>query len=261
MALKKKFKIIDSFIDFIDWEECIEQILNWGHAKESRTVFLTSVHGIISAKYDLFIKKILNSADLSLPDGLPLTWLSYLCGNGNKTRISGHDLMSSLIEKSSQLSFTIFFYGSTNEVLDLIKKKISDEYQNIKVFTESPPFRQLTEKEDAELIERVNLIKPNLFFVGLGHPKQEKWIFEHKNKINSVMIAVGAAFDFYSNKSRRAPIYLQKLGLEWLYRLIQNPRKLFKRYFIAISSFMFFAFIQIFLQNSKTLFNWFQKIF
>jgi len=200
-------------------------------------------------------EKIFNNVDLSLPDGRPLTWISYLCGNGLKQRISGPDLMIYLLNRCNKNKLKVYFYGSSQKVLNSITNRLNNEYKNIEFSVDSPPYRLLTEEENIIKVKNINSFEPNIIFVGLGHPKQEEWIFKNRNKINSVMIGVGAAFDFYSGHTRRAPKWMRIIGLEWLYRLIQNPRRLFKRYLISNTFFIFFGIIQVFKHYVKKFFR------
>lgn len=251
----KRFKVLDLFIDFPSWEDCIDLIFSWSLEKSSKAIFLTNVHSVINAKFDPYLKDIFNKADLSLPDGRPLTWISFLCGNGLKNRINGPDLMIYLLEKCNQNNLKVYFYGSTQKVIDLISLKIKEQYKNIDFMAESPPFRKLTEEEKKLKINEINAYKPNILFVGLGNPKQEKWIHKNKGEINSPMIGVGAAFDFYSGYKKRAPKVMQRFGLEWLFRLINEPKRLFKRYMVTNTFFILFGIIQIFKHKIKNIFR------
>ena len=244
-----KYNVIGSQIDCIGLNESINIIINWAKDRQSRSVLLCNVHSVVTARLDRSYLSVVNKADLALPDGAPIAWAIRRYGRFNQKRISGPDLMEALIDRSEVEGLNIYFYGCTDKVLNLIKKRINMKYRNINVFTKSPPYRELTKEEEISDINSINAANTNILFVGLGCPKQEKWILEHKNKINSVMIGVGAAFNFYSGISKRAPFFMRNNGLEWLFRLFDEPKRLFGRYFVTNSLFIIFIILQIFSSN------------
>ena len=146
--------------------------------------------------------------------------------------------MREIFEVSEACGYRHYFYGSTPETLKLLKEKVEEKYHLAIVGLESPPFRKLTEEEDRKVVERINAARADFVWVGLGAPKQEKWMYEHKGRINGLMIGVGAGFDYFAGNIKRAPMWMQKCSLEWLYRLMQDPKRLFKRYLVTNTKFL-----------------------
>lgn len=198
-------------------------------------ITFTNVHVIITALKNDSLKQALYEADRVAPDGMPLVWAGKVVGKSQMERCSGPDMMKRLIEISEEKGYTHYFYGSTDETILELKSKLKEKYLNLKIIgAYAPPFRQLSTMEDKEITEEINDLSPDIIWVGLGAPKQELWMKNHKDKINhGVMLGVGAAFDFLANKKKRAPLWMQKTGLEWLFRLIQEPGRLWKRYLVT----------------------------
>ena len=152
---------------------------------------------------------------------------------------SGPDLMPEILRVSEEEGYSHYFYGSTEQTLKALEKNLREKYPRLNIAgVYSPPFRKLTEEEDIETIERINAAKPDFLWVGLGAPKQERWMYEHRGKVNAVMLGVGAAFDFHAGTAKRAPKWMQEFYLEWLYRLIQDPKRLLRRYVRSNAQFI-----------------------
>jgi len=209
-------------------------------------ICVSNVHTTIMAYEDSYYRSIQNEAFMVLPDGRPLSILSKIRGHKNAERITGPDIFDKILKNSEKKGFTHYFYGSTQNTLDKLKDKLMYQYPNLNIIgTFSPPFRVLTADEDREIVETINKINPDFLWLGLGAPKQEIWMYEHKNIINSIMVGVGAAFDYHAGNIKRAPKFMQNLGLEWVFRLIQEPRRLWRRYFHSNSKFLFLIFKEI----------------
>lgn len=197
-------------------------------------ICVSNVHTTVMAHDNPEYRAVQNGAILALPDGGPLSSYSRNMGNLEATRVTGPDLMKELLTRSKELNYRHFFYGSKPETLEKLREAINEKYPDaIIAGMISPPFRQLTEEEDRAYIEEINATKPDFVWVGLGAPKQEYWMAAHKGKINAIMLGVGAAFDYEVGNIDRAPMWMQKSNLEWLYRLMQDPKRLFKRYFVT----------------------------
>ena len=167
------------------------------------------------------------------------TWISKY-GTNDGAKSDGRDIQNLNGERIPSL-----FYGSTEETLELLYKKLNENYPGIQIAgMYSPPFRPMTEEEDKAIVERINEVNPDFVWVGLGAPKQEKWMAEHQGKIDGLMLGVGAGFDYYAENIKRAPEWMQKSNLEWLYRLIQDPKRLFKRYLVTNTKFIWNAMIR-----------------
>ncbi|WP_025761934.1 WecB/TagA/CpsF family glycosyltransferase [Dyadobacter tibetensis] len=205
----------------------------------STTVCVANVHMLVEANQDIFMQAILNRADVVTPDGMPLAKGLEIIYGAKQDRVAGMDLLPSLIEEAAKRGIGVFFYGSTDEVLNAMIKRATSEYPHLNVAgAYSPPFRAMTEEEDQEVISMINKVQPGFVFVGLGCPKQEKWMFKMQGKIHSVMIGLGGAFPVYARTQTRAPQWMQDKGLEWLFRLYQEPGRLWKRYLVTNTIFM-----------------------
>ena len=198
---------------------------------KGKYICVSNVHTTVMAFRDEAYRCVQNGALLALPDGKPLSMVSRRRGFRGAKRVPGPDLMAEMFKISAEKGFKHYFYGSTEETLAKLKENLEKEYPGIDIAgMYSPPFRPLTDEEDAECIKRINESGADFIWVGLGAPKQEKWMAAHENKVNGLMLGVGAGFDFHAGTVKRAPKWIQELCLEWLYRLFQDPKRLFKRY-------------------------------
>jgi N-acetylglucosaminyldiphosphoundecaprenol N-acetyl-beta-D-mannosaminyltransferase len=221
------------------WEQAVSTIMQWTQETRSRVVCACNVHSVISAKADSALKKALKSADMRTPDGAPLAWLMRKIGWPTQQRINGPDLMWKLLSASEQLQIPLFLLGSTKSALNHLEKKLCIAFPKLRLVGQvSPPFRALTAKEDDELVALISSSGARLLFVGLGCPKQEKWMATHRQRLPMVMVGVGAAFDYHAGTLARAPIRWQRAGLEWLYRLAMEPKRLGYRYLVTNTLFL-----------------------
>lgn len=205
-------------------------------------ICVSNVHTSVMAYEDPEYLKIQNGGVLAIPDGGPLSSIGRKRGAVNMERTTGPGYMTEVLKISEQNDFRHYFYGSTQDTLDKLEEKLRRDHPGIKIAgMYSPPFRALTQAEDFEIIERINAAAPDFLWVGLGAPKQEKWMAAHKGKVKGLMVGVGAAFDYYAGNIKRAPQWMQKANLEWFYRLLQDPKRLFKRYLITNSKFIWNA--------------------
>ncbi len=192
---------------------------------------VSNVHTTVMAYEDSNYRKIQNGGIMAIPDGGPLSSVGRKRGHKNMKRTTGPSFMEKILKISEQNGYRHFFYGSTPETLDKLIKKIKNNFPNIQIIDSySPPFKQLTEEEEETIIKRINEANADFIWVGLGAPKQEIWMARHQGLVNGLMVGVGAAFDYYAGNIKRAPKWMQKCNLEWLYRLLQDPKRLFKRY-------------------------------
>lgn len=241
----QKRKILSSFISLGSYDEFIDKIIKLSAARESSYVCVCNVHMLLEAKDSIDFNRILNNADIVTPDGMPIAKAIKYIYNIPQDRVAGMDLLPDLITKCSERKKKIFFYGSTQEVLDEIKLRINTECPNLVVKFYSPPFRVLDNTEKKTIVDMINEFNADFTFVALGCPKQEKWMHEHLNKINSCMIGLGAAFEVYAGLSKRAPNWMQKHSLEWFFRLIHNPARLWRRYLHHNPRFIWYLCLQI----------------
>lgn len=195
-------------------------------------ICVSNVHTTVMSYEDRDYKKIQNEAFMRLPDGKPLSIVGKRRGIEGIERVTGPDLMREIFKISEKKGYTHYFYGSTEDTLKKLEKELKEKYPGIEIKgMYSPPFRELTEDEDKEIVEMLNSANADFLWVGLGAPKQEIWMSAKKGKIKSLMLGVGAGFDYHANKIKRAPKWMQSLSLEWLYRLLQDPKRLWKRYY------------------------------
>jgi N-acetylglucosaminyldiphosphoundecaprenol N-acetyl-beta-D-mannosaminyltransferase len=216
------------------------KILEMSKNRESSSVYVANVHMCIEAWMDRSFQRVINSADIITPDGMPLVQGLKLLHGIKQERIDGMSLFPELLNNAEKDDLSVFFYGSTPQTLKAIFSRVKSEHCNLRIAGfDSPPFRSLTQSEESSIIKKINDSEANLVFVALGCPKQERWMASMKGRINAVMIGVGGAFPVYAGIQKRAPEWMQKASLEWLFRLYQEPRRLFKRYFITNSLFLF----------------------
>lgn len=238
--MRQGAQVLDSHIDALSWEEAIARISGWATSRQSRFVTLCNVHSVVTASQDDAFHRVIAQADLALPDGAPVAWALRREGFGAQQRLSGPDLMWRYLEHAEQLGQSVFFYGSTQATLGKLQTRIQAHFPRLKVVgLESPPYRELSPTEDQAYIDQINRSGANVVFVGLGCPKQEAWMAAHRGRIRAVMLGVGAAFDYHAGTVQRAPVWMQKSGLEWLHRLCSEPRRLLKRYLATNSVFVY----------------------
>jgi N-acetylglucosaminyldiphosphoundecaprenol N-acetyl-beta-D-mannosaminyltransferase len=220
-------------ISAINLQSALERIAGALARKEKGYVCVTGVHGVSEAQEDERFRAILNNAFLNTPDGMPMVWVGRLRGFRVMDRVYGPDLMHLVCDFSRTKNYTHFLYGGGNGVAEELKRKLEERFPGIQIVgTCTPPFRPLNEAEEAALIDTVARLKPDIFWVGLSTPKQEKFMAANGPKLEAtLMFGVGAAFDFHAGRVRQAPRWMQRSGLEWLFRLGCEPRRLWKRYF------------------------------
>lgn len=231
--MKKPFtnRILGVNIAITNMQDTVKLIVEQIDELKGEFICLSNVHTTVMSQKDEEYRKIQNSAFLALPDGSPLSLVQRLRGYRMAEQVAGPDLMPALWKATEKTEISHYFYGSTPETIEALEKKLRKDYPELKIAgMEAPPFRPLTEEEDAQAIQRINDSGAAIVWVGLGAPKQEKWMYEHRGKINAVMLGVGAGFDFHAGTVKRAPAWMRNHYLEWLYRLIQDPKRLWKRY-------------------------------
>ena len=200
---------------------------------------VSNVHTTITAYDDPEYLEVQNGGIMAIPDGGPLSTLGRKRGFDNMRRTTGPSYMEEIFKISVEKGYRHFFYGSTEETLNKMKQELKDKYPGLQIVgMYSPPFRELTEQEDKEVINMITEKVPDFVWVGLGAPKQEKWMNKHKGKIEGFMIGVGAGFDYFAGNISRAPQWMQKLNLEWLYRMVQDPKRLLRRYLYTNTKFL-----------------------
>lgn len=215
------------------------------HELKGNYICVSNVHTTVTAFEDQEYCKVQNGGIMAIPDGGPLSTVGRKRGFNKMQRTTGPSLMGEIFEISVERGYRHYLYGSTQETLDKLSVALKNEYPGIQIAgMYSPPFRPLTEEEDKVIVKQINETKPDFVWIGLGAPKQEKWMASHQGKIDGLMIGVGAGFDYYAGNIQRAPEWMQKSNMEWLYRLIQDPKRLFSRYLHTNTKFIWNAMIR-----------------
>jgi N-acetylglucosaminyldiphosphoundecaprenol N-acetyl-beta-D-mannosaminyltransferase len=219
--------------------EAVERIDAWVREGRSRYVCAVNVHTTMESTRDEELRRAMSGADMRVPDGQPIAWAMRLMGAAGQQRIFGPTLMMQTCVMAEERGHPVVLYGSTEETLSLLVAKLLERFPALSIAdTISPPFRPLTADEDEAMVERLNASGAHLVFVGLGAPKQEMWMAAHRPAVDAVMLGVGAAFDYHSGRLKRAPVWMRRSGLEWVYRLAQEPRRLWRRYLYNNPAFM-----------------------
>jgi len=232
------FKVLGVRVSAIQIPDVIAQMESWiaGHTR-CHCIAVTGMHGVTEAQHDAAFKRILNSADLVVPDGMPLIWLGRHHGHRLRRRVYGPELMQTFC-LSTGPKHRHFFYGGIPGVAAQVAEVLKRKYDTNIVGSYSPPFRPLTNEEDEEIVTFINAAEPDILWIGLSTPKQERWMYEHRQRLRvPVVVGVGAAFDFNVGRMPQAPSWMQEHGLEWFYRLLHEPRRLWRRYLIYGSEF------------------------
>ena len=219
-------------VSAIRMADAVETCAAWIAARRRHYVCVVPAHSVMDCRADAALREIVNRAGLVTPDGMALVWLLRLRGHRRTERVYGPDLMLALCERSPERGWRHYFLGGEAGVAETLAARLAVRFPGLTVAgTLSPPFRALTDEEDAALCRSVNEARPDIVWVGLGSPKQEQWMAAHRQALEApVLVGVGAAFDFHSGRLRQAPRWVQRSGLEWLYRLAQEPRRLWRRY-------------------------------
>ncbi len=243
-------KVLDFPITALRLHEQIQTIIQWASERKSKTVCVANVHMLMEAHWNPEFANVLKDADIVTPDGMPLVWMMKKLGATSQDRVAGLDILASVCQSAPKRNVSVFFLGSQTQILSGMRSKLKKEYPELNIAAMEPlPFRPLTESEDEALISKINESGAGIVFVSLGCPKQEKWMSEHKDKIHAVMIGLGGAFPVYAGLQKRAPRIVRESGFEWLYRWLQEPRRLGGRYTKTIPPFMWLAMKQLISTN------------
>jgi N-acetylglucosaminyldiphosphoundecaprenol N-acetyl-beta-D-mannosaminyltransferase len=218
-------------VDGTSYADASDRVMAWAQAGESRYLCASSVNNVMEAHDDPSFREVMNGADLVTPDGMPLVWALRILGVSHATRTYGPNLTELLCERAAREGVPVAFYGGSEDVLKALQDRALERWPGLEVaYAYSPPFRPLTDQEHLGIIEAINDSGARIVFVGLGTPKQDRWMAANKGQIHAAMLGVGAAFDFIAGHKKQAPPAMQKLGLEWVFRLVTEPRRLWRRY-------------------------------
>ncbi|MBI4639266.1 MAG: WecB/TagA/CpsF family glycosyltransferase [Candidatus Tectomicrobia bacterium] len=242
-----RVNILGVRVSAINMEMALHTIEGWISRHEPHYVCVTTVHGVMESQRDEELRRIHNAAGLVTPDGMPLVWLSRLMGFRHVERVYGPDLMLAVCEHSVKMGYLHFFYGGAPGVAEKLAIRLQSRFPGLKVVgTYSPPFRPLTPEEDQVVVDHINMLQPDIVWVGISTPKQDRWMASHVERLSvPVLIGVGAAFDFHAGLKRQAPHWMQRSGLEWFFRLMMEPRRLWRRYLIYNPWFLWLILLQV----------------
>ena len=242
-----KQNILGILVNAVDYEAALTKILTAARQQQPMAVSALAVHGVMTGVLDPMHRYRLNHFDLLLPDGQPVRWaLNWLYQAQLPDRVYGPTLLLKLCERAERELLPIYFYGSTSEILVALSDNLRNRFPGLRIAGLQPSrFRQVSVIEQEEIAQAIRATEAKIVFVGLGCPRQEVWVYEYRERLSLPLIAVGAAFDFHAGKLPQAPPWLQKRGLEWLYRLIQEPRRLWKRYVYLNPLYIFLLALQI----------------
>lgn len=247
-----KVDIAGTLVSRYDLPETIELFKKTIHTKKKIRVSVVPVNCILWAKSNQSLNALYNSSNVVTADGVPLVWASKLLGNPIRGRVTGLDLLPEFSKVAAKESFTFFFLGAGDGVADRLKQKLEKENPGLNVVgTYSPPYaKTFSDEENQKMINMINKVKPNVLWVSLTAPKQDYWIHEHLEKLDvNIAIGVGAAFDVVVGDIQRSPEWMQKYGLEWFYRLIKEPKRLYRRYLIEAPQFIPLVLYQAFKER------------
>jgi len=231
--------VIGAPIDVVDWDQTLQRLGAWSRERRSRVVCICNSHSLVTARQDPTFAAVLNRAEMCTPDGAPVAWMLRQLGHPAQERINGPDLMWRYCEWAAQHGESIYLYGGTEASLEQLQQRLLAAFPTLRIAGAwSPPFRRLTSEEDAAAVAAINASGAGSVWVGLGCPKQELWMDAHRGSIHALMLGVGAAFDYHAGTVRRAPVWAQKAGLEWLYRVLRDPRRLWRRYLVTNTVFV-----------------------
>lgn len=232
-------EILKTNINVTNMSDTVKYIGEYLEDLRGKYICVSNVHTTVMSYEDEEYRKIQNSAAMALPDGAPLSSYSRRKGYKQAQRVTGPDLMLELFAISKEKGYRHYFYGATEETLQSMRKVIERDYPGMEIAgMYAPPFRALTPEEDEQVVAKINASAPDFVWVGLGAPKQEQWMYQHMGQLRGVLIGVGAGFDYLAGYIKRAPRWMQKLSLEWLYRLLQDPKRLWRRYFTSNVKFI-----------------------
>ena len=233
-------------VDATSYARATDQILDWAARRLSRLVCCASVNNIMAARDSAEFKKVMDSADLVTSDGMPLVWLLRCMGIREAQRVYGPDLMPAVLESAAKSGVPVGLYGGSPEVLRRLVERLTMRFPKLDIaYAESPPYRPPTQEEDEKTTQAIARAGVRILFIGLSTPKQERWMYSHRGRIDAVMLGVGAAFDFLAGAKPQAPHWMQRNGLEWLFRLATEPRRLWRRYLGQNPRFAVLALAQV----------------
>ncbi|MFZ0338019.1 MAG: WecB/TagA/CpsF family glycosyltransferase [Terracidiphilus sp.] len=235
------YAVLGVRVDAVQIPDVVSRMEEWiAHREACRYIAVTDMHSVMQAQHSSSFKKVLQDADLAVPDGFPLVWLGRRQGFALRRRVYGPELMERFCENTAAKGYRHFFYGGAPGVAERLAARFASRFPGLQTAgAYCPPFLPLTQEEDAEEVRLINAARADVVWVGLGAPKQERWMFEHRSRLNAgVLVGVGAAFDFHTGRVAQAPEWMREHGLEWFFRLSREPSRLWRRYLIYGTQFV-----------------------
>ena len=246
-AKRSSFQVLGVRVDAVQIPDTIAQMEEWiRERRQSHYIAVTGMHGVTEGQHDDSFKRVLNSADLVVPDGMPLVWLGRLRGFPIRCRVYGPELMMTFCQETASKGYRHFFFGGTPGLPERLSESLRRRIPALQIAgTFSPPFGQVSSEEDEATCAMINATRPDVVWVGLSEIKQDTWMYEHREKLNApVLVGIGAAFDFLAGTKRQAPAWMRENGLEWLFRFLQEPRRLWRRYLVYGAEFLVSVFLE-----------------
>ena len=238
-APRQREPVLGVLVDVLDWDTAVERICDWAQRHESRYVSICDAHSIVRASRDGQHGHHIAQADMVTPDGWPVAAMLRRLGHPQQQRINGPDLMERLLVDAQSRGLGVYVYGTTDRTLQALQTALHMAYPDLRIVgMHAPPFRPLSPEEDAADIARIHASGAHLVMTGLGCPKEDRWMFEHRGRVQAVMLGIGAGIDFHAGTVARAPTWMRDHGLEWLFRLTQEPRRLWRRYLVNNTLFV-----------------------
>jgi N-acetylglucosaminyldiphosphoundecaprenol N-acetyl-beta-D-mannosaminyltransferase len=238
-GLRQREAVLGVLVDVLDWATAVERICAWAEQHESRYVSICDAHSIVRASRDPLHGRHIAQADMVTPDGWPVAAMLRRLGHSQQERINGPDLMERLLAEAERRGLGVYVYGTTDHTLGALQTALMARFPELHIAgLHSPPFRPLSEAEVAADIARIHASGAHLVMTGLGCPKEDRWMHEHRGRVRAVMLGIGAGIDFHAGTVARAPAWMRDHGLEWLFRLRQEPRRLWKRYLVNNTLFV-----------------------
>ena len=246
MRLPEHRSVLGVRVDATNYLEATQRIVEWAREKRSCYVCCAAVNNIMEARSAEDYKIVMDQADLVTSDGMPLVWMLWALGIEDASRVYGPDLTERVLDAAAKNGLPVGFYGGTEAVLSRLLAVVQHRFPRLQIaYAEAPPFRTLTDEEDARVTETINQSGARILFVGLGSPKQDRWMHAQKGRMRAAMVGVGAAFDFLAGAKLQAPRWIQAIGLEWAFRLATEPRRLWRRYLKQNPKFAALALAQL----------------
>lgn len=238
---RRRVQVLDCPIDALGWADLLARIDDWVVRRESRYICFCNVHSVVTARRCREFRRAIEEADTAAADGWPIAWRLRRCGHPQQERINGPDLMWRYLERAAGNGTPVYFYGASDATLARLIARVRAAIPALEIAgATAPPFRALSAREERQAVTRITASGAQVVFVGLGCPKQELWMARQRGALPAVMLGVGAAFDYHAGTIERAPHWMQLNGLEWLYRLWREPRRLWRRYLVSNARYLWY---------------------